>query len=62
MTLSMDRKDSGVEIEILHPQFHAFEKTKPAAVQQFDRKIVGIFKVLYDGVDFLTGKHNGDIA
>ena len=47
-----------VEIEILHPQFHAFEETKPAAVQQFDRKIVGMLQMFQDGVYFLSGKDN----
>ena len=59
---SMDRKNSGVEIEILHPHCHAFEETKPAAIQQFDRKIIGRHKVFHDGIDFLARKNHGDIC
>ena len=38
LALSMKREDSGVEIEILQPQFQAFEETKAAAIQQLDPK------------------------
>ena len=57
----MDSKDSGVKIEILHPQFHAFEESKPATIQQFDRKIVGMPQMFQDSVYFLSGKNHGDI-
>jgi len=57
----MYRKYSGVKIEILHPQCHAFEETKPTAVQQFDRKIVGMSQMFQDSVYFLSGKNHGDI-
>ena len=59
--LSMNSKDSGVEIEILHPQFHALEESKPAAIQQFDRKGVGMPQFFQDSVYFLSGKNYGYI-
>ena len=61
IALSMDGENPVVEIEILHPQVYTLEESKPAAIQQFDHKIEGIFEILYDGINFFSWKNDRDI-
>jgi hypothetical protein len=42
-TLSADRENSGVKIEVLYPQFNTFIDAKPAAVLELgDKMAIGV--------------------
>ena len=58
----MDREYAIVKIEILHPQIYALKEAKPAAVEQFDHKIVRMFEMLQNRVDLPPGKNDRDIS
>lgn len=62
VTLAMHRENTVLEVEMLNPQFDAFEKTKAAAIQQLDHDVERIFEILDDRVYFRSGQDHGDIS
>jgi hypothetical protein len=55
----MNRKDSVIEIEILHSKAEALEKTKAATVKQADSGVERIFEMTQCDINFLPGKNDG---
>jgi len=61
VALAVDGENAVLEVEMLNPQFDALEEAQPAAVQQLDHDIKGIFEMLGDRVYFRPGKNHRDI-
>ncbi len=61
VSFSMNRKNSVLEIEILHSKAEALEETKTATVKQADNGIERIFEMTQYDINFLPGKNDGYI-
>ena len=61
VSFSMNRKNSVLEIEILHSKAETLEKTKAATVEQADNGIERVFEMTQYNINFLPGKNDGYI-
>jgi len=61
VAFAVHRENAVSEVEILNSQLYELEETKPAAIQQLDHDIEGIFKVLGNRIYFRPGENHGNI-
>ena len=61
LPLAVNRQDSGIEIEISHPELQTLEQTKTATEQHLHNQAIRVIEVLNDRVDLLPAQDRRDI-
>ena len=58
LTLTVDREQHSVEVEIPHPQLLALEKSEATSEEKANEEPVRVRQFVEDGVNFLAGQHH----